>query len=620
MNKLEIDEKENLSVLSNQNSKKHNFQKDNIHNLYFQYVLSKLKLAKTINGKKNIIDSLITTIKNNNEIIKMKESRHILLNIYKLIQLSISDNNIPFILSQLTLINLLIDNLYNNKKFILFFKRILPKLFDKFYSHNENINNILLILFNKSLLNNILTINDYYVYIENITLEDDNNYISNVLNFFYLNLKNNNNLTLEAIPENIINIIRHKDKDNEKNSDISKLCRNILLLLKERKNKNFSSKNNIKYNEDNIFQTIVTNFNDLNEKNEDITLNSFSNEIMYLEGNNSLIKNEFSNKKENKNKEKLNDNNKLNKRSPNNSGSSTNLINFGVSRIDPPQDSDLEEENNLFTLTNQNNDNSNDEIFQKTPVFSNFEGSDNLIKKNLSNSNKEIEEVKPINLQEKLILEDENYRNIKLILGNEIINLIKSVKLENKINGLKLIFDLFQNNKENKLSNLSNINDLIEYLKIELNIFKETDFNIITEVIKIINHLIIRNLISKEHTIFILSNYYEKILYHPLKQYIIDLINSSNKLIGLSNVIKLLISKLIENSNNNKLLIEYSNYFLEIINKNNSIDLPAEELIEFSKKMLNNNIHTREYGIKLLCGIYKFIGKEINYFLKNIEE
>lgn len=87
-----------------------------------------------------------------------------------------------------------------------------------------------------------------------------------------------------------------------------------------------------------------------------------------------------------------------NKYDDNNYFSSSILSNFGVSTIDPPQGTE-EDNQNLFTLSNQNTDNMNDEIFQKTPVF-HFDGSGTLIKKNILNNNKDYDEIRPVNLHE----------------------------------------------------------------------------------------------------------------------------------------------------------------------------------------------------------------------------
>ena len=246
MSQIEIADKENNSFISNQKLKNHN-NKENEFEINFQNLFSHLKFSKTINNKKNIIDNLITIIKKNKEYLNIKETKQILIYIYKFLQTSILDNNILFILSQISLIEILMDYLYNDKTFILFFKRILPKLLDKLYLHDDNINKSLLSIFEKS-IKNILPINDYYVYIENISLEDDNNYILNVLKFFYSFIKNEN-ISYDSIPINVINIIKQKYEEEKNNNlesndnkEIKELCKKILSSLNESKNQKIEDK------------------------------------------------------------------------------------------------------------------------------------------------------------------------------------------------------------------------------------------------------------------------------------------------------------------------------------------------------------------------------------------
>ena len=69
------------------------------------------------------------------------------------------------------------------------------------------------------------------------------------------------------------------------------------------------------------------------------------------------------------------------------------------------------------------------------------------------------------------------------------------------------------------------------------------------------------------------------------------------------------------------LLNEYSNYFITIINDNNINNIPTQDLMEYTLNMLNNqNMQVRQSGINLLCNIYKYIGNNVNIFLKDIKE
>ena len=666
MNKIELVNKENIPYINNQNIKNDNNLKENTHNFNFQSILSKIKSSNTINSKRNLIDNLITAIHNNPNFLQLKEIRQNLIHIYKLIQISIADNNILFILSQLSLINLFIDNLNNEKTFILFYKRILPKLFDKFYLHNDNINKSLLSLFINSIIKKVLVLNDYFDYIESITLEDDNNYKLNVLYFFYSCIKINKNLTLEDIPENIVNEIKHKNEEqknitenNNNNNDLSlniyEICWKITSLLNNRTNKkylkrttsikaiiksmkasklsssslqdndsfmNYTDRTNINANED-IFQTIKTNKCEFNEINKEENSN---NEIIYLEGDNSLIDSHNYNKKI------------INKSKLENSYSHM-FTNLGVSTIDPPQDSE-EDNQNTFTLSNinidnnidSNMDNSNEGNFQKTPVFNDFDANGTLMKKCISNSDKVIEEIKPINLHDQFNINDINdfnknngnnneFETINNILGKDILNCLTSQKYDLKKQGYKLLYELIKNNNNNILSNKNNIKNLIEYLNLRFKIFQENNYSIIIIIISIFNYMITNDYLSKEQIFLFLLNYYDKIYDNKLKQHIIDSINLCINKIGVHIVLEQIISKLLNNKNN-KILNEYSNFFIGIINCNNNLkNLPVKEIIEFCKYLLNNqNLQIKQSGMNLLCNIYKYIGSNINIYLKDLKE
>ena len=49
----------------------------------------------------------------------------------------------------------------------------------------------------------ILTIKDYYQYIENIPLEDEDNYRMNILTFLYENIQKDETVLLNNIPKSI---------------------------------------------------------------------------------------------------------------------------------------------------------------------------------------------------------------------------------------------------------------------------------------------------------------------------------------------------------------------------------------------------------------------------------
>lgn len=54
----------------------------------------------------------------------------------------------------------------------------------------------------------ILTIKDYYQYIENIPLEDEENYRINILEFLYENINKDESVLLNNIPKSLNELIK----------------------------------------------------------------------------------------------------------------------------------------------------------------------------------------------------------------------------------------------------------------------------------------------------------------------------------------------------------------------------------------------------------------------------
>ena len=173
--------------------------------------------SKKITIKKKKINELIINLKQNKEYLSSLLSinnREKLSKLYELILLNLTENNNNYVLSQLELIDILGQYLYDQNEFKSFYRQALPKLFDKFYLQNPKINDNIIQMFNNSINNRILNIEDYYPHIENISLEEDDDYKVIVLNFFYNQMLNNDNIIYEKIPRNIINIIGNLSHGN----------------------------------------------------------------------------------------------------------------------------------------------------------------------------------------------------------------------------------------------------------------------------------------------------------------------------------------------------------------------------------------------------------------------
>ena len=212
--------------------------------------------------------------------------------------------------------------------------------------------------------------------------------------------------------------------------------------------------------------------------------------------------------------------------------------------------------------------------------------------------------------------EDPKFDEIKSVLGKEIVDSLFSPKWEQKKHGFELINE-FVNSKPQGSYNLG---DLIEYMKLKLKNYKETNFNINREAINIYVNMIKKKIISKDQLIPIIIAYHEKLADIKLKDNLIELINNSFDLIEPSNILKQIISK-ISKKNNSKLLIEYSTFLGNVVEEYDVKDLPNKDIIDFCKVLANNsNPQVRTSAISLLCILYKYLGKDVKTLTRDIKE
>ena len=195
---------------------------------------------KKLPEKKAKISHLINFLKENNTYFKSLKDSKKLLNLYDIIITNLIENNNNFVLAQIDLIEILseqIANSDNNKiknDFVTFYKKSLPKLFDKFYLQNQKINQNLLNIFNNSIKRNIFQLEDYYPFIENICTEEDDEYKTNILQFLYDQINQNENISLDIIPINIIETIKKTDS-NQENENLNEISKKIMDVLNNRK-------------------------------------------------------------------------------------------------------------------------------------------------------------------------------------------------------------------------------------------------------------------------------------------------------------------------------------------------------------------------------------------------
>ena len=117
-----------------------------------------------------------------------------------------------------------------------FFRKALPKLFDKFYLQNSKINEKLYSIFSLSITNNILLFNDYFPLIENICIEEDEDYKINILKFLFQEISQNEKIVKDDIPKNIYDIVVNASK-NIDNENLKEIAENIVEILNQRQKK-----------------------------------------------------------------------------------------------------------------------------------------------------------------------------------------------------------------------------------------------------------------------------------------------------------------------------------------------------------------------------------------------
>ena len=88
----------------------------------------------------------------------------------------------------------------------------------------------------------------------------------------------------------------------------------------------------------------------------------------------------------------------------------------------------------------------------------------------------------------------------------------------------------------------------------------------------------------------------------------------------MNSIIFNLISK-ISKKKNPKILNEYSNLFIKLIEENNTKDLPINEIVNYCKLMAGNtNPQVRNSATNLICTLYKYLGEDLKPLLKDIKE
>ena len=223
-------------------------EKDN--NILSDEFFSEINNLKKLNERKAKIDYITNYLKEN----KLQNIENNISKLYDFLLSNLNENNNNYVLSQLKLIETLINN-NKNENFQNFAKKALPKLFDKYYLQNQKINENITNILNKFIHNKILNLQDYYPHIENISLDEEDNYRNNILNLLWENIEKNEDIDETKMPKGILDIFSKLCEDKDDN--ISDAAKKTVKILQQRKNENLENNNN---NQNNI--------NEENNKND----------------------------------------------------------------------------------------------------------------------------------------------------------------------------------------------------------------------------------------------------------------------------------------------------------------------------------------------------------------
>ena len=227
--------------------------------------------------------------------------------------------------------------------------------------------------------------------------------------------------------------------------------------------------------------------------------------------------------------------------------------------------------------------------------------------------------------------EENHYINelVNIIHNEEIIDLIDDKKWEKRKVGYIKLNEYITQNDINKKS----FEIIFMYIYIKLNHFKETNFNLIKVGIQCLislfnqinyNNDTNNNISDKKFVKIVINDLYEKIADNKIKDVYLNLLEILNNKYSYKEILDILFDKL-NNTNKITLLKEYGiyiKYLIEIkkILESNKENINLKAIIDFTLKLSNNsNPQIRKISISIFCLLYKYIGNDLNIFIKKIK-
>ena len=467
-----MSEENETNLTNNQNmiNSDINSENDILNSDFFSPFETNQKLPE----KKAKIMKLIEYLQENTTYFQtLKETENLKL-LYNIILNNLIENNNNFVISQINLIKIFLELIPSSNNEIIitdfrnFFRKALPKLFDKFYLQNSKINEKLYSIFSLSITNNILLFNDYFPLIENICIEEDEDYKINILKFLFQEISQNEKIVKDDIPKNIYDIVVNASK-NIDNENLKEIAENIVEILNQRQK--------IKDEEDK--EKEENNDNDKEEEGFKIPNAPLSQQDSKLAFSSFIKKISKAVRNENMNKNKNNNiNNDLNKKDNINNNIIDEKINENNNDKNKDKDNEIfnnyiEENKNVekkIEIINEDNPQQNEDkdlninneiIFDEKNLIS--EKEDKYINDNnninIYNNDENNEHNEPISLSQKESKEDININeNLESILSLDSEAIDKKEKPKRIIAHIKRV----KSNSDKKISKDDNSNKIEE--------------------------------------------------------------------------------------------------------------------------------------------------------------
>ena len=452
------DEINKINKDENISEEKNIYEKDILNSDFF----NTFENSKKIPEKKEKIEKLINYLKENKTYVKsLKETNNLKL-LYEIILTNLIENNNNFIISQINLIKILSEQISNNENeeikndFIIFFRKALPKLFDKYYLQNAKLNNNLSEIFLFILDKNILKYNDYFPLLENICIEEDEDYKINILNFILKLLKSNENIYIKDFPENIINTI-NKLNENKENENLKEISGNIIEILNERE----------KIINNNGNKELEIPNNPLSQQDSKLAFSSFIKKISKAVRNENLNKNinaTYNNIKDNEIKENNNEiinNIEKEENKYENIKQENGQIDPKIEKIESKIKDNIESENNNILLDNEKNEENPEKPKRIMEHIKRKKSNESSIKKNNNEINEDDNNNTPIKEEKKENKEIKSNNNKKGIKTRISRSRKLGVMAKPKTNKEKEKEKIKEEDNSNKIEESKNNNQIL---------------------------------------------------------------------------------------------------------------------------------------------------------------